>query len=912
MPPRASTSPSSAPWSAANSIGYAVWNRLNRPGVSLTETGITRSGGMPGIYDRHNSFLYGLTTSPFGLPQRRLEDMRIFRIALRPSLDMFSRHVPVGQTALHMTSLPGMDAPRGPMPVRLGQDEADRAITSAISVAAEGGVSDLALATGHVTKHQPSSAGLDPVPGSSTLLAPVPFPAGIPAWPASRTALLRRATPLQQLPLAQSVPHAQHAVVWRDTIVPPPDGELPLLSSGMLLELGVAGDIVSRPLGRPSESRAAGLTGAGPSFGPFMPGSGNPDLPRGSSQAWRRLARSPVVPDVQGSRPAAAGILRLPSRAGVAVALPFLLRALERQVIRFRAPMIASTAGWMSAIADVRLPPAENPASSGQTDMLRVATPSPGSSPVELPRPEWLTAGNSHHQHTQSDTQRPAPANTSAVALAAESSGHGHPIISLPFAGMMAGTASVTSRANRGRIAGSLAITASSVAHSLQRSRVPQMPDDVPEEHPGRYLPDGITPTIFSRIGARWTAPMWRSLVPEVGTGRPASVSVHTRLTNVQALSQRAAAPGAVAFHQRDSDTRHGGSILLPATAHAGKARPLSDRSTQRDMAHVQTAGLRLNVPGTLQPSRIAVPSSPPVLYRVPLPATGAEAGYSRATPAWAERAAGFELLSGQSDEQSGLVVSPLGAKRIRPGLSARSIAQPVMLRKPPRFGEAAGFTRPMPMPLHSAMTRTLLAPARNAMAQATSARWPDGFLVRPRFEGGEVAFVHSPAWRAAVDSPSSRHSAIGSIHRLKQPITPGMVEMAANNGSASSVASAQELSLMRWAQGELPLAGRARRSGTTAHPLGAAPPAQNRPMAMPPVTSRQETPGLVSMGEAFPALLPFQEDTPNPGGPARRSSSGLPQDSEASIDDIVEQVWSALMLRLTVEHERRGFGRWS
>ena len=80
-----STPPNSPPWSAPDSIGYPVWNRLTRHGVPASGAGITVSGNTSAIHDRHMSFIGSLTAQPPGLastaPPRRVDDLRVFRHA---------------------------------------------------------------------------------------------------------------------------------------------------------------------------------------------------------------------------------------------------------------------------------------------------------------------------------------------------------------------------------------------------------------------------------------------------------------------------------------------------------------------------------------------------------------------------------------------------------------------------------------------------------------------------------------------------------------------------------------------------------------------------------------------------------------------------------------------------------------
>jgi hypothetical protein len=83
------------PWSAPDSIGYALWNRLTRYRLSPSATGVTISQNPTAIHDRHMSFLGALTAQPPGLasaaPRWRVDDMRIFRHASAPAVPVVVR-----------------------------------------------------------------------------------------------------------------------------------------------------------------------------------------------------------------------------------------------------------------------------------------------------------------------------------------------------------------------------------------------------------------------------------------------------------------------------------------------------------------------------------------------------------------------------------------------------------------------------------------------------------------------------------------------------------------------------------------------------------------------------------------------------------------------------------------------------
>jgi hypothetical protein len=80
-----------------------------------------------------------------------------------------------------------------------------------------------------------------------------------------------------------------------------------------------------------------------------------------------------------------------------------------------------------------------------------------------------------------------------------------------------------------------------------------------------------------------------------------------------------------------------------------------------------------------------------------------------------------------------------------------------------------------------------------------------------------------------------------------------------------------------------------------------------------PLILSRQEAPA------SAPYDLPAAPPMPAPASPARglgedteTKSNTAERDREGAIDEIVDRAWQALMLRLSIEQERRGFGRWA
>jgi hypothetical protein len=78
------------------------------------------------------------------------------------------------------------------------------------------------------------------------------------------------------------------------------------------------------------------------------------------------------------------------------------------------------------------------------------------------------------------------------------------------------------------------------------------------------------------------------------------------------------------------------------------------------------------------------------------------------------------------------------------------------------------------------------------------------------------------------------------------------------------------------------------------------------------PLVSRQA--GSVHGGSATQgaSLVSAPDELRQTGASTQVPQPAKPQSQDLDVDDLVERAWSAFMLRLTIEHERRGFGRWS
>lgn len=125
----------------------------------------------------------------------------------------------------------------------------------------------------------------------------------------------------------------------------------------------------------------------------------------------------------------------------------------------------------------------------------------------------------------------------------------------------------------------------------------------------------------------------------------------------------------------------------------------------------------------------------------------------------------------------------------------------------------------------------------------------------------------------------------------------------------------------------ELPLAFRPQRRGvatpdTGVHASGPqcasvmpfpAPDRASVPHTMPLVLAREVSD--TSVPYELPGVPPINGPaTPTPLASLYAENSGrqASRDVEADVDDLVERAWGALMLRLAIEQERRGFARWS
>src|SRR5215469_10255882 len=114
--------PNLRPWSAPDSLGYSVWNRLTRFGTSTSGAGLAISGNTSAIYDRHISFLGILTVQPPGLastpPRRRVDDLRVFRRATAPAAALFRQRWPFAISELPTTASRGSAFELWPLPGR--------------------------------------------------------------------------------------------------------------------------------------------------------------------------------------------------------------------------------------------------------------------------------------------------------------------------------------------------------------------------------------------------------------------------------------------------------------------------------------------------------------------------------------------------------------------------------------------------------------------------------------------------------------------------------------------------------------------------------------------------------------------------------------------------------------------------
>jgi hypothetical protein len=77
---------------------------------------------------------------------------------------------------------------------------------------------------------------------------------------------------------------------------------------------------------------------------------------------------------------------------------------------------------------------------------------------------------------------------------------------------------------------------------------------------------------------------------------------------------------------------------------------------------------------------------------------------------------------------------------------------------------------------------------------------------------------------------------------------------------------------------------------------------------------ARELTPAAKSIrNRPEDVLISLADGVTQSATPAPQQTQSMPQKPQGpDLDEIVEKTWSALMQRFTIEHERRGFGRWS
>lgn len=130
-----------APWAGADSIGHATWARLVEPGLAISRP--ARGGGIAmadatGIHDRQMSFLNGLSVGRVGLMGTGghgwADDLRVFRMAYKRSIPLARAALPIGQGGHRPQALAPRAAVHEPEP-------ADEPVRATAIVAADGSAS---------------------------------------------------------------------------------------------------------------------------------------------------------------------------------------------------------------------------------------------------------------------------------------------------------------------------------------------------------------------------------------------------------------------------------------------------------------------------------------------------------------------------------------------------------------------------------------------------------------------------------------------------------------------------------------------------------------------------------------------------------------------------------------------------
>ena len=909
MSDTASTPKATAPWSGTDSIGHAVWQRVMRPGILQPPASMTRAGSVPAIHDRHAAFLHSLAIPSLGLPSRCVDDVRVFRFALPAWRGSVWPRGPMDPGISPSAWSSDTDMPGIPMP-------ASNPVLPPVAVAMS------AIARSNIATPPSGTAMLDSVVD------------GAAGWTVSDD----DASPSPALRRADRIGTSAYAA-------------LPLASPamGIGLRFGVSG--------HPSVHLGIGAASL-----PSPPIVSSPHDPLPGPWIAQRATAPGVAVDVDrtSARPSRSlwdAASRFPGPATAPPPAPLMPAAMHRVALQ------PQRDAWLPA---QRLMPASAIAASTQASRMMSLSPIDQAGGIAGPsgaaHPGWYAGEEPVTTSIPASIVSAVATNIAAAAPGVMPHGPavigpGRPIASpsrfrMAFLQASARFATVP--------AGMLRRMESSLPRSAPLSRpVSTLGDSI---QPRMSAPSQITLPAFPAgslqyamasvlpeagvLGLLRSAPLFR---PVAALGNSPSTSIATPRRPAAAVFQAItlqyqqhapeSAPAAQlaampeVLRQTDANLLRLAPLSPPAASLDDPASP------QRAVVPFRADGPqhRPHAPASLP---LATPRLMPTLSAIsPEPTWRADTKRPTADPQWSARAAdlpdlALRHLPGPIDKAARTTSPPAGAAD-----GMHLPIAPVRLQSIPNL-----------LPLHSnivlaAMSgaRPIVLPVRAASAAHQSAHVGEtpkqfavasvrplnltssgGTIVRTAsmhtaisgtagFQSGEFRFLYGATRRANAVHPLPGQRTMGSDMQLQPPGASGPpapgVSIAAG---VTTTPLGHDARTTRWSRDELPLTMLLRRTGASSASSFAAAP-EHSPRVVAPVTiARPSFSEPILAEQSAPISAAGPGSAVDTGTPIQFSPQAPRQEPEADLDDIVERVWSALLLRLAIEHERRGFDRWS
>lgn len=919
------------PWSAPDSLGYTVWNRLIRPGVAPIGAGSMRNGTLTSIHDRHTSFLSALTVLPPGQEPAsapRRPDDRVFRSATahpvaiacevqptttpRVAAATYTRPPAASQNAAVVPNLamhvphdaPARSrasaseaVPRPPVALPGSSHEAIGTVADAEALGSPPGVRSavmrdmrsepMPLAASDVTSDLTSNStslsiasgspvpATRPVTGASdrplVMRQPSPRSGSAPSFPQTSGPLPASTTAISTLPIARAEEMAAPSLAG---VVAGPQGSLPISTP-----IAAAAAVTKRaPLAltaSASDMKFLQRSGFAISLSSHAPhsseASASIDCPitgpaqRGRAANFGAATGNPAV--LLGDAPVAPGLVSsLPTETSIAartanVEAPFqfatwptidraALANLPEVMLKDDPPRAGVPMPLVAT--NMARQPEEFPASAPSASTLSTLAATAG--PLSATSSEKTTAHVDHSRPSAADRVcvqfSPGAIEPPAIPL--------HRIMLSPTEDIRVARTAVAFAVS-GPLAGMPFGSPTSLAIGVAPGTGP--PSDA------TVLPASDRPIA-----------VMRNMHHEDPTASPRAHAAETiALAGVTALAdvgRFAESPVSATVLATTSQTpleaqRATDAVMLPLAHHERITHAIASTTAEPGaLAHVATRGAEPVLNSALK----GLPTASLDVSTVG-PSLGASAAVPLYRAARAERALprselmlAFPLTIGRAAISIAGSGGTAGTNRMTvplfTGISSqvqRQFAGPGLTSGPPRVEFPAGAGAIALIDLSAEHAAGGLA-ARSTREDGARTLWFDAFSMAPSRD--ELPLAFGPQ-RRGVATPDTGVHASGP-----------------QGASVMPFPAPDRLSVSH---------------------------------TMPLVVSREVS--ATSAPYELPGVAPMTGPaTPTPLASVRAESPGHPanRDAEADVDDIVERAWRALMSRLVIEQERRGFGRWA